>query len=115
MTPGAIIAAAWAQERERYRIIVVNRHINSAARVHRKEPPFGHVYEGSYPACQAHLDQLCATAVLTAIREAEAPFRDQVRAEVQAFVNAYAGPKTVAFFARRMEAMLAAAPPLGER
>jgi hypothetical protein len=74
MTPAAIIAAAWALERERY-AIVGNDQLGSdwsliAANIKDQQAIDRHVTLPTYEACQAHLDQLCAAATERALKAA---------------------------------------------
>jgi hypothetical protein len=66
MTPAAIIASAWASEREKHTVWTAS----FGAQTQLTCFGAGVVFEGDPDACQAHLDQLCAAAVERALAEA---------------------------------------------
>ena len=97
-----IIATAWAAERRKWVIEASDPcGIDSLYELWNSD---GTMMTNTEESCQAHLDQLCATAVLTAIREVGMSIID--REQFKFWVD---GGDDYA------DIPLAAAPPLGER
>lgn len=106
MTPAAIIASAWATEREMYS--VPNRWPHSLIRWADGSQV---IMKGTHEACQAHLDALCSAAVERALEAAGYVIvpREPTGAMLSAGFDARAGFEDAIY-----RAMLAAAPE-GER
>ena len=71
MTVAAIIASAWASERERFFVSYQADAPHGRWLVVESHGDHGHtVFNGNQAACQAHLDQLCAAAAERALKAA---------------------------------------------
>lgn len=71
MTPTAIIASAWASERDRYQIAPYGSDgFGPTSYMVFDRQAEAKILTGAHATCQAHLDQLCAAAVERALAEA---------------------------------------------